>query len=243
MKRGQATVFMILAIVIAALVGAAYYYRGSLARPFIEEEVVKGITVEDEIKDVGSFLEDCVKDVTAKAIEVVPLQGGFWKPSPFFIQGPLDVGYWYYQGKDESPTIKEVEREISEFVNFYLPQCMDEYTEKSTVITPAEPETHTRIKKDMVIVESSYPATIIKEDGRYKLPEDPVMVSVKSEFKVLYDASKRVLKMEKQDPAKIQLSALLEFKEDIVYIPGSQYEGIYIVTGMASNMMFATKYG
>ena len=68
-KRGQAAIFMVMAIVIL-LLGALFFYaqRASLE---------KAEPISPEIAPVKRFIDACISDAAAQAITIIGMNGGY----------------------------------------------------------------------------------------------------------------------------------------------------------------------
>ncbi|MBI4448219.1 hypothetical protein HY643_04505 [Candidatus Woesearchaeota archaeon] len=242
MKKAQVTIFVIIGIIVVAVIFLAAYYKTYVEKASLEEEIVKGVVVNPEIQDVADYLNSCVKEVGGVAIQQVFAQGGFWQTNPYFSQGPLEVGYWYYEGQDNSPKIGDVEKSLEEFVNFYLPECLYDFQKADTWIIEIQPKTKAKITNDQVVLEVSYPADVVYKDIFYSIPEDPFVVEFDSDFKEVYNAGKQIVEMEVKDPEYIDNSLIVKLGYDVTYLPNANEEGLYLISGKFTDIMFANKF-
>jgi hypothetical protein len=84
-KRGQITLFVIIAIVIVAAVVLLFSFFGDKIIPGIDKNV-------EEVNEVKSFMDECLKYSLEEAIDSIMLSGGL----SFFDEG----NYVYYGGND-----------------------------------------------------------------------------------------------------------------------------------------------
>jgi hypothetical protein len=78
-KRGQVTVFIILGIVIIALIGMLFFFRGDLIESIFEGET-SGLFTSADIEPVKDVVQGCVEITLMDAIEHVSNQGGYNSP-------------------------------------------------------------------------------------------------------------------------------------------------------------------
>ena len=79
-KRGQVTVFIILGIVIVALIGVLFFFRGDLIEGLLEGET-SGLFSSADIEPVKDVVQGCVETTLMDAIEHVSNRGGYNSPA------------------------------------------------------------------------------------------------------------------------------------------------------------------
>jgi hypothetical protein len=156
-KRGQITIFVILALVILLMVGLAIYYTSraketGFTRPNID--------VDEKFTPVQNYVEQCMNQLLVDGIVKIGQHGGYVDPRDGYVTGkvlrlnpiaPYDsdvlflssvdinssVAYWVHGIKSsdcdncvlrsEAPTITEMEDQLSRYMQKYLPVCIDDY--------------------------------------------------------------------------------------------------------------------
>jgi len=78
-KRGQVTVFIILGIVIVALIGVLFFFRGNLIEDIFGGES-SGLFTSADIEPVKDVVQGCVEITLMEAIEHVSNRGGYHDP-------------------------------------------------------------------------------------------------------------------------------------------------------------------
>ena len=78
-KRGQVTVFIILGIIIIALVGVLFFFRGNLIEDIFGSES-SGLFTSADIEPVKDVVQGCVEITLMEAIEHVSNRGGYNDP-------------------------------------------------------------------------------------------------------------------------------------------------------------------
>ncbi len=79
-KRGQVTVFIILGIIVVALIGMLFFFRGDLIEDIFEGEGA-GLFSSADIEPVKDVVQGCVEITLMDAIEHVSNRGGYNSPA------------------------------------------------------------------------------------------------------------------------------------------------------------------
>ena len=198
-KRGQVTVFIIIAVLIVAAAGAYFILRGSIGQFSIPADVQPAYT---------SFLS-CLEQDALVGISVLESQGGYinlpeFEPGsqymPFssqlnFLGNPIP--YWYYVSgnniqKEQVPTKADMERQLGDFIESKVNNCnFDPYYEQGFEISLAEPvATDVSIRDGEVEINLETNVNIVKGNESALIKNHKVVV--KSELGKLYNSAKKV---------------------------------------------------
>lgn len=162
-KKGQITIFIIIAILIVAI-ALAYFF---LWDPVTVEEVPA------EFEPVYQTFLACVEDATLTGASILASQGGHidlpeFEPGsdfmPFssqlnFFGNPIP--YWYYVSgnnieREQVASKSDMEGQLGEFINDKIEECRyDSYYEEGFEIFFGEPESRVRISDNDISVEMS----------------------------------------------------------------------------------------
>lgn len=122
MKRGQVTIFIILAVLIVAVVGLIYTFYPKIKSTFISE-----------LKNPNAFIEDCIEEDLQAATEMVMTQGGSFDPQNYFQYKGDKIEYLCYTNEYyrtctmQQPMLKEhIEDQIGDSISAKADQCFDE---------------------------------------------------------------------------------------------------------------------
>ncbi len=127
-KRGQVTIFIVVAILIVA--GVTLFFT-----------VGRGldITGGQETKNPEAFIQNCIEDKIEEAVELVSLQGGKIEPegNGYFIEHDNSkIAYLCYTDEDfancivQTPLLeKSIEEEIKEYINPTISSCFSSLKE------------------------------------------------------------------------------------------------------------------
>ncbi len=204
-RKGQVTIFIIIAIIIVGVVVGFLLLRGNLG-------IVK---IPASIQPVYNTFLSCLKDKTKTGIDVMESQAGYiqlpeFEPGsrymPFssqlnFLGNPIP--YWYYVSgsniqKEQVPSESEMEKELGNFINDRIRECnYENYYNDGFEIVQEEPKASVDIKSDNVNVK-------LNMNMRITRGEDNVLVSnhnvvVKSNLGVLYNSAKALYQKEQKE--------------------------------------------
>ena len=203
-KKAQVSLYIIIAIAIIALAFFSFIYIRP--RMFLGKETAK----------VENKLESCVEASVKEALKIAGIQAGFIK-LPEFVKGSsympfsnylnflgLTVPYWFYVsgnniGYVQKPSLDEIEKQVSEFVEENLKHCNLEFENESEIIEVEkgkEIDVDVKIKTKEVKVDVRWPIKI-KLKGKEILIEKH-KVSVKSYFGLLYETASEIFDAEQK---------------------------------------------
>lgn len=204
MKRGQVTIFIILAIVIAGAIGAYFMLREN-----------HGQSVPQDLKPAYDYYVSCLKSTTQDGIALLGQQGGHIK-IPIFEPGSaympfssqLDflgqpVPYWMYVSgnnllKEDVPTKQDMEKELSTYVSDRVKDCdFSDFEAQGYLIYVDDGSAKVKINDLSVDVSVSNKVTIFKgEESAVVQSHD---FSIKSKLGKFYDMALKVYNYEKSN--------------------------------------------
>ncbi len=204
-KKGQVTIFIIVAIIIVGIVAGFFLLRGNFGIVSIPASVQPAY---------NSFLS-CLEEKTKIGIDVMESQAGYINlPEfeagsgymPFSSQlnafGTI-IPYWYYVSgnniqKEQVPSEAEMEKELGSFIDDKIRGCdYESYYNQGFEIIQETPKASVDIKSDNVNVKLSMNMRLTKG-------EDTVLVSshnvvVKSKLGNLYNSAKTIYQKEQKE--------------------------------------------
>jgi hypothetical protein len=204
-KKGQVTIFIILAIVLVVGVVIFFVYRDSI----ISESIP--VSIEPAY---ASFLS-CLEEYTLTGIDVLESQGGYIV-LPDFEQGseymPFSsqlnflgnpIPYWYYVSgnniqKEQVPSKNEMENQLEEFINKKINGCVfDYYYEQGFEISLGQSDTNVVVRENEVEIDLNMDLNINKEEDSALIRNHKIVV--KSKLGTLYDSAKKIYEYEQDN--------------------------------------------
>ncbi len=201
-RKGQVTIFIIIAIVLVVGVVIFFVYKDSIVSESIP------LSIEPAY---ANFLS-CLEEDTLNGIDVLESQGGYIT-LPDFEQGseymPFSsqlnflgnpIPYWYYVSgnniqKEQVPSKKEMEDQLGEFINKKITRCVfDYYYEQGFEINLGEPNTKVIVRENEVEVDLNMDLGINKEEDSALIRNHKMVV--KSKLGTLYNSAKKIYEYE-----------------------------------------------
>ncbi len=151
-KRGQVTIFIIIAIILVGSVSLFFVFRDRLGSSRFNDD------------PIYLFIESCIEDTGKDAIYYIIQNGGYLDPIPLSTSG--GVPYYYYADKNYMPSKDRIEKEISSYLEETLSYCTDGFVNfPDSNITEGDVEARTTIKDEEVILDVKYPVVIEKGES------------------------------------------------------------------------------
>jgi len=168
-KKGQVTIFIIIAILIVVAI-IAYF--------IVKEVVMSGVEVPKELAPVYDYFISCIDDSTKRAAVLMANQGGYlelpeFEPGSDYMpfSSHLDflgysVPYWYYVSRNgiakaQVIELDAMEQQLEEYLKERISECdFSEYEEKGFVVETEEAEVKIDIKDTKINVEVDMPLTM-----------------------------------------------------------------------------------
>jgi len=204
-KRGQVSIFVLLAILIVAVILIYFAVRPTSKLPKIPSEFEPVY---------GSFLE-CVEEATWKGINLLESQAGYielpeFEPGSeqFPFSSHLDfvgvqVPYWRYVSangleKERVPSLEYMETQLEDFIESEISDCSFEsfYDEGFGIIIDSRPEAKVKIKPEEVDVELHANLTLSKGGSSYFV--NMHHLEIPSVLGSLYNSAKKIYNYEKE---------------------------------------------
>ncbi len=197
-KRGQVSIFIIIAIVIVVVVAAFFAFRLGIF----------GAEIHPEIAPVYQYYSDCIEVKTANGLSLIGSQGGRisageYEPASEFspVSSELNflgtpVPFWFYQSgngvfRENVPTEREMENELENFLSTSLEECdFSGFYEQGFFIEFDKPEVRVDIQdeKTEVIVNNNIFASKNELSARKESHE----ISVDSKIGKLYNTARSI---------------------------------------------------
>lgn len=205
-KKGQVTIFIIIAIVVVAAVGLYFLTRNSVSQ---------GVSVPTALQPVYNNFLTCLQDYISEGISVLESQGGYiylpdFEPGsqymPFgsqlnFLGNPIP--YWYYVSgnnieKEQVPTKSDLETQLANFLDEKISGCnFGNYYEQGFEISLRNPSASVSISDSSVSVDLNAELTLTGKGESVLLKNHKSSVS--SDLGTLYDSATTVYNDEQKN--------------------------------------------
>ncbi len=204
MKRGQITLFIILAVVILIIVALVSYYFKD-----ISNYNLKDITLPNEIRNYKENMQDCMESITGDAVRAVSSQGGYYQlPRDNFAE---ITAYYYIKGQKTMPSLRKVGSEIAAYVEDNLDGCTPK--EDKLQIEVTEKRAMVDILDDSVNFKIIYNVKITFNNKEYQINEPYETIHFLN-LKKAYGIAEQITNIQVQDQENICFSCILQLAEE-----------------------------
>lgn len=226
MKKGQLTPLMILSIIIVAVFAALFYITGNL-----REKSNEGVEVQVKLvfgkASIQSYIEDCIRIKGEEALTLLGRQGGY-------INLPTNqkIAYYYNKGINEAPSLKQMEDELSSYINNNLNSCLKDFKafkEKGWDVAEGNLETAASINKEDVVFKAHFPIKIknpdIEEEERATIELSDFIKDFKVRLQYIHNIANQTANFHIANPGWTDFANLSRYDVNITIFP---YNGILV---------------
>lgn len=171
--KAQVTAFIIIGMLIILFSGLLLYYVKQQTTAQLE---TPEIFVQAEALPTYNIVQNCLAQTATRAVELLGLQGGYVEiPSSIdtspgtYLQidplGAFKIPFWYAEGTDKTPSLDNMQQEISRYVLENIPSCTDfAQLPDTTVNVQGQPSVQTIFGDKNVIVQLNWKLSIVTSD-------------------------------------------------------------------------------
>lgn len=206
MKRGQATLFVLIGILIVAIIAIIVYYKVGIVSVGGEGFIKKSVLLPPEVQNVEDKIDSCVKLSAISGLYLLGVRGGrIVVPEDSLATENFNIAYGYDKGVDVMPEKTVMEGELAEYIDGAVPVCADLGKHRIFNITSRSPKTKVFIEEDEVGVTTNFYVTAQTESSSYKL-KDSYSHVIHAKLGRMHDVTKSIIKKEVKEPEYIPLT-------------------------------------
>ncbi|MFH1592220.1 MAG: hypothetical protein ABIB47_02550 [Candidatus Woesearchaeota archaeon] len=208
MKKGQATIFVIIGIVIVLLAILFYFFRTDLGLGGLKPTQIE---VPTQAEGVNTYIKNCIEDNLETAVQRLSAQGGYIEfptdpintgtfSNTLTLFGSHKVAIWNYLADNnvlfnQKPTLTSMEAEISNYITNSLRTCLGEFTTfQDFSVQSGRILTQTDIQDKRIVTKVTFPVQINKGDFQFQFNE--FYISKESPLKELFEIAEKVYEEE-----------------------------------------------
>jgi hypothetical protein len=220
-KRGQVTLYVIIAIMIVSAAAIIVYTQRETIKTSLNP-------VPRDIKPIYGQIESCLQSTSENGLYLIGMQGGYTSfPQTAFETDFSFIGYGYYEGQKTLLSIKQLENELDNYIELMFPQCVDFSQWPDLEVTQGDINSKSSVMDNFVVVNVDWPLTF-KRETTYQLKTFSARANVR--LGRIYNITDTIVGKEIKEPTKIDLSYfsemyqkenmtinLLPFNDTIVY--------------------------
>lgn len=222
MKKGQATMFVILAIILIAAIILSFTLREQFIEQFSEVQPVRSAALQEEVDDVTALVETCMESSGKEAAYSVLGNGGFLsldKSNSVDVYARL-VPIYYNYGQQNVPTKEDMEANVGEYASYLMQYCLlDLSNENFKVEQTGDIELEATIDEG-VDFDLALPLTIYKDNDSARIESFSQHVDV--DMMTPYSQALEAYQFIRTSPTESELS---EFISDKQYMFASERIG------------------
>ncbi len=198
-KRGQMTIFVIIAILVIGSVLIYFaFQQGLIQQP-----------LNPDVQEVYNFVQTCVEEESIKTIYQIGESGGYYFPPNLSLDS--GVAIYYESGRNLMPTKEQIQDEISFFLNEKLFFCTRNFIDLPELeISQSEISTNAIVEDEKILLNVNYPITIIKDEDKTLIEDFKFEVPIR--LGIIHDSVSEFMETQTENGG-ICLSCLLEISE------------------------------
>ncbi|MBS3091384.1 hypothetical protein J4217_02975 [Candidatus Pacearchaeota archaeon] len=204
-KRAQLAIFVIIAIVLVAGIGAYFLIKGKIGPG----------AVSSEFSSVYEYYSSCIQEKTSQAVDIAGSQGGKIDVGNYILGSEyapfsshlnflgFPVPYWFYVSgngvvKENVPSKGDIQNEIADYIENNIGNCdYESFYAKGITIKFGNPVVKATINDNSVSVSVS--AKVVVSKGGQTSSKNSYSVNVNSKFGKFYDIAQNIYNKEKID--------------------------------------------
>jgi len=167
-KKGQVTIFIIVAILII----------GGIVAFFVLRDNFKGESgVQEDIAPIKNFVDSCIESEIEDAVYLIGEGGGYFFPPGESTEGGFT--YYFYEDKNYFPSKSKIEEQLTNAIAVNIAFCVNNFEDFSSYnVEKGIIEIETEILEEEVVFDVNFPLKItldeeiynLKEFGEFKVP-------------------------------------------------------------------------
>jgi len=215
-KRGQLTIFIILAIIIVSSILTYFFIMNKTGQTY-SNQFLSDKPLSAKTETVRENIYDCINSIAREAIIMISFQGGHHtRPEKYFDSEGRFFSYYYYQGELLMPTQIEIEQSISDYMNENLLECISQ-KEMPQTISLTTPNTKTQIKEKYITFTIDTTLTITENESTKLVNIKEKTFSQNSLLKGMIEIAEYLTEYHKEDPKYycVNCLGLMAYERDL----------------------------
>ena len=241
MKRGQATIFIILGLVIVILIGIALYLSSDVLQTENRFDIAEQEILAEEVEEYYEAISDCLPEATNIALLEIGQQGGYYDvPEPYFDTGFNKVPYLFYEGERVSEiTVETFGEELIKELEFEMDYCVALYVENYSNIEVDYDnyEGTCRVNENSLEVEVILPVKINLDEQIYDF--EYYSYDLEIDIYEIFEIKNQILEIQEELGNYLPLSELIEIEEESnieIGIANEENDVFFTLTDMDSEL-------
>jgi len=181
-KRGQVTIFIIIAVVVIA---------GIVAFLVMRNPSVQNVSFAGNPEGVKSFVQKCLEDNTNVSIYDIALSEGVYNKE--IKLNSINLPYYFYEGVEYIPSKETIQNDISNLIDERTIKCINNFKNfRDAEITSGKLEIKTTISDENVLVQTEYPITIKSNGETIEMEKNFKDINIPIRLGTAYNGAKSI---------------------------------------------------
>lgn len=213
-KRGQATILILMGLVVLGLVAGVYFTKDYVLKSKLERQSEKTLVVPRQAEGVKNYVVSCIEQVTNEAVDLAGQRGGYIEiPGDVIPYGPynkfsnslevlpgLRVPYWYYKqannvDKLQILNLNQIGNNVKNYIDEQLRVCVGDFSVfKGYKINPGLIDSEVEIQNNNILFGIKFPIHMEIKDFKFDFKE--FYSKIDKPLGELYDISKGIFNYE-----------------------------------------------
>jgi hypothetical protein len=235
-KRGQVTIFIIIAIIIVALAALLFTFYSPLRETFISD-----------VTNPKAFVQSCLEEDVENAVNELSLRGGELEPESYYMYQGNKIRYLCYTNEYyqtcivQEPMLKNsIEDEIKNAISSRAEECFDNleqsYRDQGYQVTLNRGEMSVELLPERIVVTFDSTFTITKEASE---TYEEFSVVLNNNLYELISITNSIINFE-SSLGDVDVTAYMDYYSDLKVEKITQSEGtkIFVLTNRDDNKKF-----
>jgi len=242
MKRGQITIFIIVAVLILIAIILFIILKQRILIPDSK--------VNPEVEPIYSFIQQCIDETAKESIIFISKNGGYFEnPEKTFENS---IPYYLYESENLMPSKEKIQEQLALRFNDNIKYCINNFKDfQEFEFQENKIKTTTQINDKEIIFNIDYPLTISKSEQTYQLEDFKTTISAR--LGIIHNAIFQIMQEQIQHSSSINPNYIYEVSSEndiqIKMIGFIEQDVIFTITDKNSKInnqdllfIFANKY-
>ena len=244
MKRGQVTIFIIIAILIVTVIIFILFLVKTKSTSELDKEFFSQANIKPSLQNIQSFILDCMDETSKDALNVIGVQGGYYlKPEKAYDLQWVFIPYYYHKGEFLMPSKQRIESELNNYVDDQLRDCIENGEFNDFRLSYDSSRTRSMIKPGEISFEIDMPIQIKKEDNVVTIELEDYPITRNSSLYEILEVAEYITESHKRDPELYCISCVGEMAEEKdLYVDIMRFTEDSMMTVISENYTSSEKY-
>jgi len=214
-KRGQLTIFVIVAIVVVAAIISIIYLMNQKTSSGQDDEYWQQADVKQRVNVIKDYLQDCVDSTTKEGLILIAFQGGYYEPPMRrFDYSPTFFPYYYYEGQINMPSLERIESELAKYAGDTMIKCVEDGDYERFDMEYTDPRTDVKITEGNVYFQIDMQIELSEDGHYYSTNTREYSKNYNSSLYEIYEVAEYITNSHKEDPEYYCISCVSEMAHE-----------------------------